>query len=837
VRRQTPASNAPVLLESLEGRQMMAVHIFTALTKLADRTFTDNLGNKVVFNLTGPGVGTLVQDELGNFDTLELDGTSSTKSSLSIAVTKGKDSTVDSTLIGNIEIADSDTADGGLIAFNAAKVNIDSGFFAEGVVRTLTLNNVGDGEGQAGVHVGGTSSTKIAMTFGQITDTLITSTSGVSSFRALDWQDTNDSIDAFEVASVTSITITGRLANPVSKVSKLNGDLEANIDLSYVPPLGSSIVPVTSVTVAGSARGDWNFKNSKASTINIKGDVGSEVPSTWASVAGFGSITIGGTTTNLTINTGKAVGSILAGTFNNVFVNAVDRAPLFDLIGTIGAIKVVAWNGGKIDAGTVASITTTGKAATKSSEAIAGNFSASLLVVGISERPNAISMGPIRIQGNAYGTSEGVDWQFAGGVGAISIQGKMHDMQVQTDSKGGTKGSVGNVASLQVIGAVDNVSVSISGKIGNIDVASASMLSVSADSSFKLGSIGNFTSKGPVTHTKLSTTGTIGLIRIGSADDFQAIAGGNIQGYTSVGEVKNSLLDGGAKIGAIAIGSADAFTVNAKGDIASYTSKGAVKNSLIEAGANLGPVTIASADEFNIHIIGALTSYTSKGTVLDSAIDGVTAGKKFGAITVGSATHFDIHSHGNVASFTSKGDVVSSTIGALGTLGNVTITGALNDSFVEVAGKSAGVISVSSITDSAVFIGTLLEEPFASLPTKLAEFKNFGVGSAKVYSTLAGFVVTGKGVTGNSFINSRIAAGTLANVTVRLIDGAEPQDNGFAAGVRIGSYVRYTGPTAVGAVRVSNKTAPGTYDPVGGGVGIVGYNLKIVSAGLGGAAA
>ncbi len=796
--RKFAEPQAPAMFESLEGRQMMSggIFFFTATTKLADRTFLDNNGNKVVFTLTGPGLGTLVQDDLGNFSNLELDGTSSTKSSLSITVIKGKGSLVDSTLIGDIDINDSETADGGLISFTGAKVNLDSSFNSEGVVKALTLNDIGDGVGQAGIHIAGPSAAKITLNFAKITDALITTTAGINTFRALDWQDTNDSIDALEANTLTSITITGRAANAAAKIDKLNGDLEANIDLTYSPPMSSTFVPLTTVSVAGSAHGAWDFRNNKANSINIKGDVNE---STWNSLPGFGAITIGGTTTNLDITTHKDIQSINGGSFNHVSLDTIDSS-IFGNIGSIGTITVLDWNHGHIYSGKVGSLTTLGRVGSKTVEAIHGDFSASMLIVGISERPNAITMGPINIKGDAVGfgaPDEGPEWHFVGGVSSIIIRGDMRDLGIQADFKGGKAGNIGNIASLQVFGDVTDSSIWLAGKIGTVTVGNATAFSIEATSTFKLGSIGNFTAK-DVVDTSLKTTGTIGAIRVNSANNFDVEATGNIASYTSTGAVTN--------------------------------------DSKVEAGANLGAVSIGSSNQFNIHIAGALTSFTSKGSVMDSAIDGVTSGKNFGAISVGSARHFDIHSHGNVASFVSKGDVFGSTIGALGTLGNVTVSGELEESFIEVAGKSAGVISVYSVINSAVFIGTLLEEPFSELPTKLSQFKNFGTGAVKSYSTLAGFIVTGKNATGNSFVNSRIAAGTLTNVSLKLIDGEEPADNGFAAGVRIGSYIRYTGPTAVGAVRVNNKTAPGTYDPTGGGVGIVGYKLTIVAPLLGGAA-
>ncbi len=796
--RTSAAAPAPAMFESLEGRQMLAggIFFFTATTKVADRTFIDNSGNKVVFTLAGPGLGTLVQDDLGNFDTLELDGTSSTKSSLTITVTKGKDSIIASTLIGNIEINDTEANDGGLIALNGAKVDLNDGLFADGTIRTLVLNNIGDGEGQAGIRIGGTAENKITLTLGLITDTLITSTSSVTAFRAVDWKDTNDTIDAFEVTNVSSITITGRAANPGTKADKINGDLQADIGVFYVPPMGSKIVPIlSSLSVAGSAKGNWDFRYTKPANIDIKGDVSD---STWSNEAGFGAINIGGTTTNLTINTTKNIDSIRGGSFNHVSVTTVEGGT-FGNIGTIGSITVFDWNQGHIYSGKIASLTTTGKAETKITAPIAGDFSASMLIIGVSERPGAITMGPIRIQGSAFGFKAGdedADWHFVGGTSPIVIRGDMHDLDVQVDTKGDTKSNIGNIASLQVIGAVNNVNVYISGKIGPVDIGSADMFNLTADSTFKLGSVGTYTSKGAVNHSKILTSGTLGQVRIASADG---------------------------------------FSVDAKGNITGFVSTGAVKNSLVEAGANVGAVNIGSADEFDIHITGNLATYISKGSVLNSAIDGVASGN-VGPVNVASATHFDIHSHGNIASFVSKGDVISSTIGALGTIGAVTIAGKLDDSMVNIKGKSAGVITVASVINTGVFIGSLLDEPLLAMPTKLSQFKNFGTGTAKVYSTLAGFIVTGKGVEGNSFINSRVAAGTLNNVSLKLIDGAEPLDNGFAAGVRIGSYVRYTGPTPAGAVRVNNKTTPGTYDPTGDITGIVGYKLTIVAPILGGAA-
>jgi hypothetical protein len=156
------------------------------------------------------------------------------------------------------------------------------------------------------------------------------------------------------------------------------------------------------------------------------------------------------------------------------------------------------------------------------------------------------------------------------------------------------------------------------------------------------------------------------------------------------------------------------------------------------------------------------------------------------------------------------------------TLGSVNIAGRVSASIWRIAGNT-GNVSVGSFYSSALFVGI---DSLAS--TTVAPVRaDFEVLAGKT-STLAGFTVTGKGVaTGHgSFSASQVAAGTLTNVALKLVNPDSLSGYGFSAATKIGAYSRFTGQPAPNAfVRVNNKTLPGTYDTAGL------FTLKIVDDG------
>lgn len=256
----------------------------------------------------------------------------------------------------------------------------------------------------------------------------------------------------------------------------------------------------------------------------------------------------------------------------------------------------------------------------------------------------------------------------------------------------------------------------------------------------------------------------------------------------------------------------------------------------------MGTVTVGSAGDGGISA-AEIGGFTSKGMVIDLSL--VSAGN-LGAVSsiawLGGAISAD-----KIASITTKGLAATKTSGAIeGTfsgkvnvsgegvgskvaaLGAMTIAGSLLNAQVLVGGN-VGLVSVGAMDHSVLFAGVNPAVDPTGLPTGKGAFTVLDAKTGGL-STLAGLTVTGKGVTAGSasFVNSRVAAGTLTNVSLKLVDMAEEDVNGIVAGVKIGMYSRQTGlakPNDV--VKVVNKTLPGVYDPAGGS-GDEGYSLRVV---------
>jgi hypothetical protein len=684
-------------------------HTFTAKTAAKDRTFTDDNNNKVLFTLSGAGTGTLFQTATGEILSLALSGTKLT-TNLNVNVTKNKNGT-GVTTIGDIHIGD-----GGLNGFNAAGIHLTQSFKSEYTIKSLTLGDVG-GDIQVGIVIGGDYIDKTTYLLGALDDVYVRTSSTVTSFKAQDWQDNDSFRDGLEAASLGTLTLTGR--NEVKTkgevtTTKLYGDLDADILLTYVVPIGTAPnspaakPTVSSITVAGSATGGWDFRAHKVSAISAKGLSSGQ----WNAKAGFGSITLG-SANELSIASTKDLASFKAGLVEHTTI---------DVDGNIGSINVAQWNDGLIIATKVTSITTTGRVATKALPALAGDFNVDMLVnAGIGAHATLPAVGSITIKGsaqgdNAYqGNPSSGDWIIAGGAGAIRIGGSTDHLTIDVRSRDTNRG---NLASLTITGEARDTVVSVYGKSGAISVGGATHLQV--------------------------------------------------------------------KVGVNVFG----------GDLASFNSTKALEGTTLEVEGNIGAITTYNWDGGSIHAfkIASITSRTTPATKAVPAVQG----------------------NWNIVGIHVTGEGVKTNQLAVGP---INIAGQVNASTWEIHGN-AGAVTVGSFYNSTLFVGIDGDAPTNAAPVR-ADFELFG-GKA---STLAGFTVTGKNVTAGhaSFSASFVAAGTLTNVSLKLVNIGSLNAYGFSAATKIGLYTRLTGnPAPNNIVRVANKTAPGTYDTAGL------FTLKIV---------
>jgi hypothetical protein len=196
---------------------------------------------------------------------------------------------------------------------------------------------------QSTISVGKAQSPKQAMVmrFGQVSDLSINSGTPVRSLTAVQWADTDDRPDVLSAPWLGNLTISG------NAVRKIAGDFAANLMLSGL-----------GVASAGKT----------LSTATIKGSV---APSTWDLAGKVGSVTVkggvGAANRPWELKNAASVGSLTLG-------DVADAAVAVN--GEIGVVKAVRWQDGSLQAAKVASITTTGAAATKTVPAIRGDWCA-----------------------------------------------------------------------------------------------------------------------------------------------------------------------------------------------------------------------------------------------------------------------------------------------------------------------------------------------------------------------------------------------------------------------------------------------------------------------------
>jgi hypothetical protein len=829
----------------MAGRTAGGIFSITSKSTAADKTFVDDLGNKVVLALTGAGTVTVDQSESGGLNYLALSGTD-IKSALTVTVTKNAKigTSMGVTTIGHVGV------EGALGSFVAGSLNVTEGFDATGAVKVLTLNNVG-GEGQQMVNIGGSGADKLAVTLGSVREVTFATTSTVTSFKALEWLDMDKTGDVLSAFSLGGLTISGRAKS--AALPAVAGDLMADITLTQGDFVKTA--PVTgSITVAGKVEADWSLGVHKLGTATVKGGAMGH----WEANGGFGSVSIGGNAQAVSIQTSKDVGAVTIkgealgfavraqGSLAGVTVGQL--AELFEITvgGKSGAITVGSTREGAIDVlGDLASFT--------SKNAVSGmqlNVRGTLGSVSAASWDRgslggAGKVNAVTIKGNV---TDGV-WDAQKGFGAVTIGGDVTDLSVDS-AKDLTSIKAGRVKNLEldVDGTVGSVTVVDwegglihAGKVGSITTTGRASMKVAgvptpiaavagdfeADLfitgiseqagavslgpvSIKGDATGNGLSMSDVVEADWTVFGGVGAIKIGGTarglvldTRFKGVINKGNMGHVaslSAGAIFGVKVDVAGKLGAVTTGRADSSSVSATGDVASFTSKGEVEELTLMSDANLGAVTsqnwlggAISADK--------VASITTKGLA-------------------GSASAGDFFAKVNVS-----GEGVGSKAAALGA---VTIAGSLVNSQVLVGGN-VGLVSVGAMDHSVLFAGVNPAVDPTGLPISKAQFTVLDSKTGGL-STLAGFTVTGKGYGASeaTFVNSRVAAGTLTNVSLKRVDTGEEDVNGFVAGVKIGAYSRLTGLAKPNdMVKIVNKTLGGVFDPAGGD-GEVGYSLRIV---------
>jgi hypothetical protein len=594
---------------------------------------------------------------------------------------------------------------------------------------------------------------------GQTSDTFIHSDAAIGAISTVNFIGGSISAD-----KANSITITGQKASV--GVSAVAGNFTGMIDLSgQGSKAGASVI--SSISVAGLA-------------------VGSAVASTpeWNIRGGAGSITIG-SAQNLHVQIGMGTEAGLTSFKSGQATNVDLQVAL-----KIGSVTAPNWTGGSISAGTLGSLSITGT--TTKTGVVGGDFTGKLHFNAIGLAKNGLTIQSISIAGTALGDIDGEtsDWFANGSVGSIAI-GQVHSLGIFIAPLSASV--MGNLASLKT-GDANQLRLDVAGKAGSIAAKSFTNGYIRADSIGSLTTTGNFASHLQITAKHLAKN-TPGL---GSAS-----IGGSA---TGAGSLESPEWQIAGSTGPLTFGAINGLTIHADDNVASITVKGEAKTFNLLADGHFDEVS-AKSSFGNVGAIKAArisNAYIQADKIASISATGLAA-TKGSALIVGDILNSYIYVTG--------GGVSSK----LASLGGLTVSGTLDNSGINVVSGNVGPVSLGAMRDSTLFVAVADDLPAGQLPTSDAGF-------ASTAFAIASFTITGKPVATNaaSFLNSRVIAGTLTNVSLKLVSplASEGSQSGFAAAFKIGSYTRLQ--AAGPKITVSNKTTPGTYDTLGE------YVLKIV---------
>jgi pimeloyl-ACP methyl ester carboxylesterase len=738
--------------------------------------------------LTGPGTLKAYFTKDGDADIAKLvvDGTSETKSTLTINVTKGKGSTSDQTSISDISIS------GGLVYFSAPKLNLLGSFNSTQLVRSLTINDVINPfpysiQGiQPEIKIGGTANDKTILTFGRISNVSI-STSSATAFKAFEWLDFDNTPDKLSVYALTSFTISGRAKTPLAP--KLDGDFQADVTAS-IPASAKNIPVIPSLALPGNMQSSWTLGAQKVSSITVGGNVSQ---SRFANFSSFGSITIKGSVDSLSI-AAKELTSFKAGTTLNLSLN----------VPVIGSVNVIDYISGNFYTSKVGSITTTGAPASKSTPANPGNFSAGIVIFGDPAKPSSLSLTSLSIKGSFTGTPAN-DWLIGGGIGSINIGGNVTGMKLVTKAPANNKGFLN---SFTVAGSLLNSNLEIVGNLGAVSLGSfiGSSLKVAANAA-------TFRSTGTVDNSSINVQGSIGPV---TAVGWQAssLVAAKVASLTVTAKAATKTtpaipgnFTGDLTVTGVGVSSA----ASAVGPI---NISGELNTAYLTVNGKLGPITVGSASDSRINASYDLASFTSSGRVVSTHISvgaiGVISALNWLGGSIGATKITSLAIRGSAATpgdFSANINITSNST-KLNALGSATIAGTLLNATWRIAGN-AGPVTLGAISNSSIFIALAPSLPSASLPTAKSQFLN-------PLAVLSAFTITGKAVTNPaltpSFINSRVSAPTLGGISLKIVDPAPTSPSGFVAANKIGPYSRLSGPAPSNLFRLPPKTQVGTYD-------------------------
>jgi hypothetical protein len=822
-----PEMAAPMMFESLEGRQMMSTIVFTPGH---NQTVTNANGNVVVFSLTGKGQGELTVSDKGVFESVKLSATTAA-SALNVTVTGKADS-------GTVKIGAIQVAAGAMSAINAGKMDLEGALTVDATITTVTLNNVTGGT--LSLFKGNTVAGP-TLKLGNVTDTSLNVTGVLAGLEVNSWLDMGGEDDTIKAVAI------GRVVS--------RGDFDANMLLTTNPT--ATQPTLGSVSVVGEVEGaKWSMTGAMGA-VSVGSAVGltieaSKIASLAATKSGFietvvtagqlGSFVSRGNVdlVNLRINMDGtpspvnfvAIGGIsIVGNANHLSISSKDANS------NIGAINV---SGNISNFHGVMTGNLTSLAATNVDGMVIDAGSIGSLGIRGSGKDFSITTSKISAF-TVLGDLTGADLAFDStaskvfqAMGALRVVGTTSNLDIDSVNAFGNFGSLTLVNSLDsgnwVIGG--NVAlISTNGTLGNLIYTGKTVTTITVGSlntvAMDLLSVGTFKASFVVTHFDLTlNTGwpaqTAAFRALGSftstgkADHLTIIAAGansNFGAFTftqGVSDASIKLNGNGSTftspgITSVTLEAGKMTTVTLKGDVIDSSFKNTALTSVAVTGNVSGLTLNLNAAGAVSKANSALATVTISGSADQLNIIGSGANSNVGSVTVtGEVTDSKFNINGNMTKLTAKGfdeDTVGSIAGTMGTfnttgilsmfdgtytigggitklssaaafsasvaaggnIGPVTINTTMNMGVIRTTG-SIGAVNIGFMQDSTILSGFRADAELpVGLPTSSADFINPLATIGTITIKIIGFPPA------PSFIRSVIAGARLGLVSLKKV--------------------------------------------------------------------
>ena len=607
---------------------------------------------------------------------------------------------------------------------------------------------------QLGTPGGALTNIVTGLTLGTVQTASVYVDQKIASLKAINWGD-----GTITAGTLTTLSATGKAAAGTNPA--IPGFFGADLELS-----GKGATATTNTL----------------GTATIAGDLNSEL---WSVTGQVGSITANGTVADWQLGTpGGALTNIVTG----LTLGTVQTADLY-VDRKITSLKAINWNDGTITAGTLATLSITGKAAVRTTPAVPGFFGADLELSGKGAAANTNTLGTATITGNLNSEL----WSVTGQVGSIAASGTVADWQLGTPG-----GALTSIVTALTLGPVQTASVYVDRKItslkainwdiGTIEAGTLATLSITGKAAVGatpavpgfFGADLTLSGKGATSSSYTMSTATI-------AGDLRSHGG--TQTWSIVGKVNTITASGNTEhlhLGSVA---------RQLSAITSLT-LGTVADATVVVDTSIGTLTAVKWDAGKV-TAGSMTTMRILGKPASSASPPPIIRGDFGA-------NLDLNRNGiaqtstanTLGTVTIAGDLKAASWEIMGSMGVMTVTytlGATSATNAEMlrihtTGTIAG-ITAGAIRHTDVLAGVTTVDPTSRRVTNASEFTNATAAIKSVVVTgWNGSVVS---LPSSLFEDSNFSAAAITTATILNADWSnlnDPLDP--ASGTQFGLFAK-----------------------------------------------